>query len=66
MKEATGYFLLVIVSTSTGRCPWRMKGSSTVCLVLNGFCHRAVGTQCPCGGSVVGLRATQGWRNEGW
>lgn len=45
MKEATGYFLLVMVGTGTGGRPGRRKGSGTVSLALNGVCQRAAGTR---------------------
>lgn len=44
MKEATGYFLLVMVGTRRGGRPGRRKGSGTVCLTSSGVRQAAVGT----------------------
>jgi len=46
VKEATGYFLLVMVGTMRGGCPGRRKGSSTVSLASSGVRQVAAGTRC--------------------
>lgn len=65
VKEATGYFLLVMVGTGTGGRPGRRKGSGTVCLALNGVCHWAVGTWDPWGRGGRGDGDLQGAGGEG-